>query len=295
MSLLSYLYLKFIAVVFRTLSRLKGDISLISHPDAVRLIPSRDSQRTIKAHFYRSALRTTQPTPLLINFHGSGFMIPALGSDDAFCRQISQETEYSVLDIAYRLAPEDPFPAAVHDVEDAVKWALRQSDEFDASCIAISGFSAGANLALVASSTLFPPETFQSVIAFYPCLEFFQDPRAVVAPEAGGRPIPPFVLSAFKQCYLQGGVDPRDPRVCPSYADLDRFPRSVLVITAGYDSLALEGEKLAVRLSERPGRQVVCERMEKCNHAWDKLAQKGTREWGLKERAYKLAIDILQR
>ncbi|KAF7591611.1 hypothetical protein BBP40_001311 [Aspergillus hancockii] len=293
MGFLSYVYLKFAALVLRALARLQGHIT--SSPDAAHRIPSRDSRRSIKGHLYRSALHKTQPGPLLINFHGSGFTIPAHGSDDAFCRYVSQQTEYSVLDVEYRLAPEHPFPAAVHDVEDVVKWALNQPEEFDLTRVAISGFSAGATLALGASAVSFPPGTFQSVLAFYPGLDFFLAPETVAAPESGGQPIPGFILRIFKQCYLQGGTDPRDPRVCPSFADLDRFPRNVLMITAGFDSLAGEGEKLAAKLAENPNRVVVCERMEKCNHAWDKMAQKGTREWELKERAYKLAVDTLQR
>ncbi|KAB8072465.1 Alpha/Beta hydrolase protein [Aspergillus leporis] len=293
MSFFFYIYLKFAALVLRTLARLHRCIT--SNPDAARLIPSRDGGRTIKTHFYRSVLGKTQPGPLLINFHGSGFSIPAHGSDDAFCRYISQQTEYSVLDVQYRLAPEHPFPAAVHDVEDVVNWALNRPQEFDPSRLAISGFSAGANLALVGSAASFPPGTFRSVLAFYPGLDFLLNPKGVAAPEAGGQPIPGFILRIFKQCYLLGGVDPRDPRVCPSFADSERFPRNVLMITAGYDSLAGDGEKLAARLAENPNHFVVSERMEKCNHAWDKLARKGTREWEVRERAYNLAVEMLQR
>lgn len=69
----------------------------------------------------------------------------------------------------------------------------------------------------------------------------------------------------------------------------------MLMITAGYDRMALEGEDLANRLDSDPRRYVVCERMEKCNHAWDKTAREGTREWELREKAYTLAVEILQR
>ncbi|BCR84711.1 uncharacterized protein ACHE_20169S [Aspergillus chevalieri] len=293
MSFFFYIYLKFAAVVIRSLARLQGKI--ISNPDAVRYIPSRDHQRTIKAHFYRSPLhKELAPGPVLINFHGSGFVIPAHGSDDAFCRQISERTNYSVLDIQYRLGPEDPFPAAVHDVEDVVKWVLKQSEEFDPSRVSISGFSAGGNLALVACSSLFPPATFHSVLAFYPSVEAFVDPNTLAAPESGGTPLPAWLLRFFKQCYVPSNVDAKDPRISPYFADPIHFPRNVLIIAAGYDSLALEAERLAARLGEDADRHVVYERMEKCDHAWDKIAREGTREWELKSRAYELAIGMLE-
>ncbi|BCS22015.1 uncharacterized protein APUU_30240A [Aspergillus puulaauensis] len=297
MSILRYLYLRLAALIIRTLARLPGRI--LSNPDVVRHIPSRDPRRTIKAHLYHPSDKDQapkpKPKPVLLNFHGSGFMIPAHGSDDAFCRQISRETGYTVLDVQYRLAPEHPFPAAIEDVQDVARWVLNQPETFDLSRVSISGFSAGANLALVATSSLFPPGTFRSVLAFYPSVAAFIDPYTLLAPEKGGRPIPAFVLRLFRQSYVQSPeFSLRDPRIAPSLAEPSRFPRNVLFITAGYDTLALEAEKLAARLDEDPGRRVVHERMDKCDHAWDKLAREGTRGWELKERAYRLAVEMLE-
>ncbi|ODM14948.1 hypothetical protein SI65_09700 [Aspergillus cristatus] len=176
MSFFFYIYLKFAAVVIRSLARLQGKI--ISNPDAVRYIPSRDHQRTIKAHFYR--------------------------------------------------------------------------------------------------------------------VEAFVDPNTLAAPESGGTPLPAWLLRFFKQCYVPSNVDAKDPRISPYFADPIRFPRNVLIVAAGYDSLALEAERLAARLGENADRHVVYERMEKCDHAWDKIAREGTREWELKSRAYELAIEMLE-
>ncbi|KAF9892316.1 hypothetical protein FE257_002093 [Aspergillus nanangensis] len=294
MSLLYYIYLKVAATILRALVKLQGRIK--SNPDQICRLPSRDAPRTIKAHLYRSALASpTRPRPVLLNFHGSGFVIPAHGTDDAFCRQISQQTAYSVLDIQYRLSPEHPFPAAVHDVEDVVKWVLAQPDEYDVSRVAISGFSAGGNMALVACSALFPVDTFRAVLAIYPSVAPFIDPATLTAPEAGGWPLPTFLLRFFKKAYIPAGVDARDLRIAPALADPARFPRNVLVITAGYDTLAKEAEKLARKLAEEDStRKVVHERMEKCDHAWDKMAKRGTPQWECKDRAYGLAVEMLQ-
>lgn len=143
-------------------------------------------------------------------------------------------------------------------------------------------------------SSLFPPATFRSVLAFYPSVEAFVDPYTLVAPESGGMLIPAFVLRLFKQCYVPSDIDPRDPRISPAFADPSRFPRNVLIIAAGYNTLALEEERLAAKLGEDADRHVVYERIKKSDHAWDKIAREGTREWELKSRAYELAIEMLQ-
>lgn len=294
MSLLSSITLRIAAFLLRAWARFQGRIT--SHPDEIIFIQSREHGRSIKVHIYRPPVTETlkTPSPVLLNFHGSGFVIPAHGSDDEFCRQMSQQTGYTVLDVQYRLSPEHPFPAALNDTEDAIKWVLGQPKTFDISKVAISGFSAGATLALaVSSSCIFPPETFSSVLAFYPAVKAFVDPDVVAAPDPNGQPIPAFMLRFFARCYILPGYDPEDPRISPGYAEVDCFPRRVLIVTAGYDSLALEGESLAARLRRQSGRIVVSERMERCNHAWDKMAKKGTFEWEAKEKAYELAVNML--
>ncbi|KAH8426569.1 putative esterase/lipase [Aspergillus melleus] len=286
----SYLWQKLFAVLIRALMRRR----LVASPNDVFQIQSRDAERTIKAHVYRSASAPT-PSPVLLNFHGSGFIIPQHGSDDEFCRQVSRETSYTVLDIQYRLAPENPFPAAVNDVEDVVNWVLQRPGEFDLSRVAISGFSAGGNLALGASATLFPRDTFRSVLAFYPPLDLYTDPAEKTFPDAEGKPIPPFVARLFDSCYIPSSVDARDPRISPSYAQPERFPDRILVITAGGDNLAGEAEALAAKIEKEPGRHVVCQRMRGCNHGWDKRAAPGTVQGEAKEKAYALAVSMLAR
>lgn len=120
------------------------------------------------------------------------------------------------------------------------------------------------------------------------------DPGTLVAPQAGGHPLPVWLLRFFRKCYLQGGVDARDPRISPALADVDRFPGKVLIITAGYDTLAENAEKLAARLEDDASRRVVHRRMDRCDHGWDKRAKEGTTEWELKREAYDLAVEMLQ-
>lgn len=90
--------------------------------------------------------------------------------------------------------------------------------------------------------------------------------------------LPLFEIRFFAKCYMPSSVDPRDPRVSPSYAALHRFPRRGLIVTAAYDNLAIERERLAARLRETPRREVVSERIEWCNYAWDNMASRETPE-----------------
>ncbi|EAW09316.1 putative esterase/lipase [Aspergillus clavatus NRRL 1] len=294
MSSLIYVYRKILAVLIRAIATRGKRIP--ATPDGLLQIKSREAGRSIKTHVYQPpGTAVSSPAPVLVNFHGSGFLIPLHGSDDEFCRQISRETGYTVLDVQYRLAPEHPFPAALHDVEDAVNWVLQQPDKFDLSRVAVSGFSAGGNLALAASCASFPRETFRSVLAFYPPLDLYTDPGSKSPPDPAGKPLPTLVTRFFNKCYIPSPLDARDPRISPCFAHADRFPNRVLIVTAAGDNLAVEAEKLAAQIEMLPDRQVVSQRMQGCNHAWDKKAPPETIQGDAKDKAYAMAVAMLLR
>ncbi|KAI0975226.1 putative carboxylesterase [Xylaria arbuscula] len=253
-------------------------------PDTVLRVPSRYVGRTIKAHIYSSfpaapthgpggASQSRTPRPVLINFVGSGFALPSFGADDLFCREISRRTGHVVLDVDYRLGPENPFPAAIHDVEDVVRYILSCPDTYDAAHISVSGFSSGGTLALVAPM-LFPADTFSRVIAFYPSVSMAKDPAERKAPVKGpdrGR-APLFWTRLFREGYLRG-MDPRDPRISPLYADTVILPRHALIFTAEYDVSALEAEEFARKAdasAKSSGGRVEFRRMCECGHGFDK-------------------------
>ena len=284
-----YYYNKCLAFIIRTLVRLAVNVS--ANPDEVRHIKSRDAGRTIKVHLYQPS--DWGPSPVLLNFHGSGFLLPLHGGDDEFCRRVSLETKHTVLDVSYRLSPEHPFPAALNDAEDAVRYVLARPDEFDLTRVSISGFSAGANLALAVASNLFSPETFRSLLAIYPVTDLIPGPESKIAPARADFVIPLAVMRLFDRCYVPSSFGKRDPRISPTYAQADRFPRRVLMITADGDTLAPEGEELAQRIKGLEGRHVVSERMRGCSHGWDKRTRAGTPQYQAKERAYQLAFDML--
>lgn len=121
-------------------------------------IPSRDKGRTILAHVYEknAGRMPTNRKPVLISWHGSGFVIDALGADDHFCARMAGNLDCVVLDMDYRKAPENPFPLSHEDAEDATRWVFSQRDKFDTTRVGLHGFSAGGSLALATSHTLGP-------------------------------------------------------------------------------------------------------------------------------------------
>ena len=92
-----------------------------------------------------------KPRPLLVYFHGGGFVAGDIDTHDTLCRRICRDADLHVLSVDYRLAPEHPFPAAVEDAVAAFRWALANAPVLGAlpDKVAVGGDSAGGNLAAV--------------------------------------------------------------------------------------------------------------------------------------------------
>ena len=202
-------------------------------------------------------LKTGEKLPVLMWFHGGGFVIGSLETHDSVCRMLANRADCIVVSVDYRLAPEAKFPAAVEDCEAALKWVALHAVEFggDSNCIAVGGDSAGANLATViailARDAAHPKLAFQLLL--YPC----------VAPEPETASHHKFkegyVLSRnsitwFYKQYLRSGKDVNDFRFAPLvHDDLAGLPPS-LIIVAGYDPLRDEGIEYARKLIEAGNR-----------------------------------------
>ncbi|KAJ5582638.1 hypothetical protein N7535_001258 [Penicillium sp. DV-2018c] len=295
-----YGYHKCVASLLRLI--VKPRLHLDPKPDEVAFIPARDNGRTIKIHIYKPAIEG--PIPVVINFCGSGFVLETFSGDDEYCRFVADKSNYTVIDVQYRLAPEHPFPAAFHDAEDVVTWVRSQPERFDLSLLSLSGFSAGANIALTVSSSseLFPQtegkSIFHTVISFYGPMDMSlktpKKPQADPSNWIMRKIFPPFSHLCHK-CLNRGQVDPKDPRLSPLLADPRTFPDNTLIITAAQDPFAIEAEKFSDMLNKTDGKYSVCRRMENCAHGWDKEAAEGTLQCEAKMEAYELAAEMLRR
>uniref|UniRef100_A0A8H7NKU3 Alpha/beta hydrolase fold-3 domain-containing protein n=1 Tax=Bionectria ochroleuca TaxID=29856 RepID=A0A8H7NKU3_BIOOC len=121
-----YVYLKALVTFIRSLVLLRDRLSP-RIPDSTKWrqirIPTRDPGRFIEGRAYGPQPEISNgKLPVLINWHGSGFVIPLFGTDHAFCSRVARETGFLVLDVDYRKAPESPYPGPVDDVEDTLRW-----------------------------------------------------------------------------------------------------------------------------------------------------------------------------
>jgi acetyl esterase len=193
------------------------------------------------------------PPPLLVFYHGGGWVIGDLDTHDGVCRFLAAAAGLAVLSVEYRLAPEHPFPAAVEDAWDALSWAAVNAHGLgvDPTRIAVGGDSAGGNLAgavsLQARAGGGPMPAMQLLL--YPVTDSAEDPRSREL-FADGFMLTKADMDLFEGHYLPVGSDVDDPRVSIFKApDLTGLPRAY-VATAGFDPLRDEGEAYALRMRE---------------------------------------------
>ncbi|MCK0175049.1 MULTISPECIES: alpha/beta hydrolase [Mycobacteriaceae] len=202
----------------------------------------------MRARLYRP-YGSTEGLPLLVFYHGGGFVLGDLDTHDDLCRLISRDGKMAVLSVDYRLAPEHKAPAAAHDAYAAYRWAREHAADLgaDVDRIAVGGDSAGGNLAAVVSQLTrddgFPMPALQVLI--YPVVDVCSDTRSKTL-FADGYFLTKRDMNWFMDHYLDGAeVDSRDPIVSPLLAaDLSGLPPA-LVLTGGFDPLRDEGNAYA--------------------------------------------------
>jgi acetyl esterase/lipase len=224
-------------------------------PDPMPIAETRDvaipgSGGPIPARLYRSAKNGT--LPVLVFFHGGGWVVGNIDSHEAMCRHIANRAECAVVSVDYRMGPEHKFPAAVEDCFAATAWTADNGASLgvDPGRLAIGGDSAGGNLAAVVSLLArdkgAPRIAYQVLI--YPATDAAMRHDSV-ARYAEGYVLTRATMRWFYEQYLRTPDDAADWRVSPLLApDLSRLPPAY-VLTAGYDPLCDEGDAYAARLA----------------------------------------------
>jgi acetyl esterase len=194
------------------------------------------------------------PSPLLVYFHGGGWTTGSLDSHDNLCRFLARDAAIRVLSVAYRLAPEAPFPAAPDDCLASFEDAVARAAELDADAarIAVGGDSAGGNLAAVvsidASRSGGPKPCLQLLI--YPVTQIGDRSRRSYSLFGSGYYLTEADMDFYDSCYLTDAAKAEDPRVSPLRCeDLTGLPRAI-VVAAGFDPLRDEVLEYAERLRE---------------------------------------------
>jgi acetyl esterase len=189
--------------------------------------------------------------PVLVFFHGGGWVIGDLDTHDTLCRQLTAEAGISVVAVDYRLAPEHKFPAAADDAWAATKWVVAHAGAIgvDGTKLAVGGDSAGGNLAavvaLMARDAGGPPIALQALL--YPVTDVAAESRSY-GDLADGYLLTRDSMRWFIAHYLGKPQDAEDWRVSPTRATSLAGVAPALVITAGHDPLRDEGDAYAQKL-----------------------------------------------
>lgn len=205
---------------------------------------------SIPARLYAPAARG--PLPVLVHFHGGGWVYLNLDTHDGYCRQLANRAGCAIVAVEYRKAPEFPAPTAAEDCYAALQWVAANAAALgvDAARIGVIGDSAGGNLAAVAAQMTRDRNgpKLRAQILTYPAVDGTMSSASIkenaTAPILGERE-----MRWFWNHYLGGTkIDVKDPLVSPLYAKSLAGLPPAFVSTAEFDPLRDEGEAYAQKL-----------------------------------------------
>ena len=230
--------------------------------------------------------------PLLVFYHGGGFVVGDLDTYDEVCRLLCQHGNMHVLSIDYRLAPEHPAPAAIEDSIAALKWAKANAASLgaDPKKVTVGGDSAGGNLAAVVSQQTKQTDAAPAAqLLIYPVVDFvneYDSHKKFVE----GLFLNDLDMAEATNAYVgTSKLAIHNPLVSPLLGNLDNLPPA-LIVTADFDVLRDEGEKYAQRMLES-GSQVVAERVTDQGHGFINITSINR---GAKQATIKVAKDFRQ-
>lgn len=249
-----------------------------------RMIPGPDGEIPVRIYTPGEEI----PYPVLVYFHGGGWVLSNLDTHDMLCRKLANRADCIVVSVDYRLAPEHKFPVAVEDSYAATQWVAEHAHTFggDPARIAVGGDSAGGNLsavvALLARDQKGPSLIYQFLI--YPATDYLADAvkRQSYLENGDGYFLTREGIERFLHHYLVHEEDGKDVRFAPLRAESLKGLPPALIVTAEFDPLRDEGELYAERLREA-GVPVSLKRYDGMIHGFFTMA-------GLIDKA-KLAID----
>ena len=200
----------------------------------------------IPVRFY-DVRETRDPSPVVLFFHGGGFVIGDLDTHNSLCTELSAELDLPVLAVHYRLAPEHPFPAAPDDCEAAARWLAGSPAELGRTVTGLItiGGSAGGNLATVTARALCDKPAATPMVLqvlLYPATDESQD--GSMATFAEGHFLTKLAMDWFYSLYLPVSGD---PRAFPLHASAEGMCPTI-VATAGLCPLKDQGRRIAAKL-----------------------------------------------
>lgn len=210
-------------------------------------VPGRDGPIKVRHYLPDSP----GPHALVLYMHGGGFVFGNIDTSHAVSNRLCLDANIQVLAVDYRLAPEYPFPAAVHDVLDSLKWVAEKHGALgvDSSLVFVMGDSAGGNLAAVAAQVARDDGIqLAGQVLIYPVTDFRGTEYESRSTRAADYGLTQADMWWYRGHYLNDDSDETNPLVSPiANDDLSRLAPA-FIMTAGYDPLHSEGEEYARRM-----------------------------------------------
>lgn len=207
--------------------------------------------------------------PVLFELHGGGFALGDAAKDDKLCEKLKNDLDIHVVGIDYHLCPEFPYPQAIEDVINTLKYFSNNKTKYnmDTNKFILMGYSAGANLATVATMKSYEQKDYNIClqILHYPFLDATEDPYQK---QRNASDLPAEVMEAFNDLYAKK-EEWTSPYVSPLLADeslLKPMPKT-LILTAANDTLRNQGQQYAKKL-EKLGVNIKYENIEYAHHGY---------------------------
>lgn len=192
------------------------------------------------------------PSALTVFYHGGGWVLGTLETHDATCRALARASGSALLSVAYRLAPEFPYPTPLDDCYAALEWASANAASmgFDATRLAVAGDSAGGNLAAAVAILARDRDgpRLRHQLLLYPVTDDDFSLPSYAENGAGAYFLSTAMMRWFWEHYLGAAEEASLARIGRT-PDLSGLP-SATVITAEFDPLRDEGMNYAARLAE---------------------------------------------
>ena len=205
----------------------------------------------LTARFYKPTADAN--LPLILFFHGGGFMVGNLDTHDAVCRVLASKTGAAIFSVAYRLSPEHPFPAAPDDCIAAAAWAYEHAAELgvDRDRVAVVGESSGGSLSAVVAQFAARTGKVKLLlqVLIYPSLDMSEDYNSYKE-FSEGYFFTKTKSQFFRKHYMTDPKDVDDIRASPIRAKSVAGVCPALIISAGLDPLRDQAAEYAKRLHE---------------------------------------------
>lgn len=188
------------------------------------------------------------PHPVLMNFHGGGWVIGDLETADTISRDFCRTANCVVVSVDYRLAPEHPYPAAAEDCIAATRWVADNMQAVGGNGkLAVTGESAGGNLAAVVAQADNAPDICFQLLA-YPVVDHDLS-RASYSENGEGYLLDTATMSWFWDIYCPDTARRSEPAASPLHAESLQGQPPAMVVTAEFDPLRDEGKAYADALT----------------------------------------------